>query len=123
MHKIALDKQTRNANIRCIAVKEDGDKVKQKILVIFENEKAYKQLQVALESITTTTVFAATTDDAIRLFVNHEYCLVIMDASVSDADGQRLLKIMQTIQPTPILLLSSNTAYPDRLAAFNSGAI
>lgn len=98
------------------------DKVKQKVLVVFENEEAYRELQSALESTTVATVFAITPDEAIRLFVNHEYCLVIMDASVSDADGQRLLKIMQTIQPTPILLLSSNTEYPDRLAAFNSGA-
>lgn len=96
--------------------------MKQKVLVIFEDEEAYSELQIALESATIATVFAATPDDAIRLFINHEYCLVIIDASVSDADGQRLLKIMQTIQPTPILLLSSNTKYPDRLAAFNAGA-
>lgn len=96
--------------------------MKQKILVIFEDEEAYGELQGALESATISTVFAATPDDAIRLFINHEYCLVIIDASVSDADGQRLLKIMQTIQPTPILLLSSSTKHPDRLAAFNAGA-
>lgn len=102
--------------------KERSDKVKQKVLVIFEDEKAYKELQSELESLTIDTVFATTPDDAIRLFINHEYCLVIIDASVSDTDGQRLLKIMQTIQPTSILLLSSNTKYPDRLAAFNAGA-
>lgn len=96
--------------------------MKQKVLVIFEDEKTYGELQRALESATISTVFAATPDDAIRLFINHEYCLVIIDASVSDADGQRLLKIMQTIQPTPILLLSSSTKHPDRLAAFNAGA-
>lgn len=96
--------------------------MKQKVLVIFEDEEAYSELQIALESATIATAFAATPDDAIRLFINHEYCLVIIDASVSDADGQRLLKIMQTIQPTPILLLSSSTKYPNRLAAFNAGA-
>lgn len=89
--------------------------MKQKVLVIFENEEAYGELQIALENATIATVFAATPDDAIRLFINHEYCLVIIDASVSDADGQRLLKIMQTIQPTPILLLSSSTKHPTGL--------
>lgn len=96
--------------------------MKQKVLVIFEDEEAYSELQIALESTTIATVFTVTPDDAIRLFINHEYCLVIIDASVSDADGQKLLKIMQTIQPTPILLLSSSTKHPDRLAAFNAGA-
>lgn len=71
--------------------------MKQKVLVIFEDEEAYSELQIALESTTIATVFAVTPDDAIRLFINHEYCLVIIDASVSDADGQKLLKIMQTI--------------------------
>lgn len=109
-------------NLAKKTITERSDKVKQKVLVIFEDEEAYGELQIALESATIATVFAATPDDAIRPFINHEYCLVIIDASVSDADGQRLLKIMQTIQPTPILLLSSSTKHPARLAAFHVGA-
>lgn len=41
--------------------------MKQKVLVIFEYEEAYKKLQSALESVTIATVFAATPDDAIQL--------------------------------------------------------
>ena len=48
-------------------ITERGNKVKQKVLVIFEYEEAYKKLQSALESVTIAPVFAATPDDAIQL--------------------------------------------------------
>ena len=60
-------------NLAKKTITERGDKVKQKVLVIFEDEEAYSELQIALESTTIATVFAATPDDAIRLFINHEY--------------------------------------------------
>ena len=95
--------------------------MKQQILMIHNSEKLYKKLKQALEDSTITTKLAVTLDDAIRSFAEKEFCMVIMDASVSEAEGLQVLKVMQTVKPVPMLYLSSNTDYTDRLGAFEAG--
>ncbi len=95
--------------------------MKQEILMVFNNEKAYCELKKTLEN-SFFTKSVENLDDAIRLIANGNYCLVIMDASMSEADGQRLLRIIQVIKPTPILLISLKTNCVDRLAALKAGA-
>lgn len=95
--------------------------MKQEILIIFEGEEACPKLRQALESETISTELAVTLDEAIRLFAKKDFCLVIMDASISPKDAQTFLKTILTIKPIPVLLLSSDTKHKDRLNAFNVG--
>ncbi len=79
-------------------------------------------LKLALEATIINVEIAMTLDDAIRSFAEKEFCMVIMDASVSEAEGLQVLKVLQTVKPVPMLFLSSNTDYTDRLGAFEAGA-
>ena len=78
-------------------------------------------LKLALEATIINVEIAMTLDDAIRSFAEKEFCMVIMDASVSEAEGLQVLKVLQTVKPVPMLFLSSNTDYTDRLGAFEAG--
>lgn len=59
---------------------------------------------------------------AINSFVKKDLRLVVLDAEMAQYDGYRLIQIMRTIKPVPILLISSKTDNTDRLEAFCSGA-
>ncbi len=90
--------------------------------MVFNSKEVCYELREALNSSHITTKSVENLDDAIRLIVNSDFCLVIMDASISEADGQRLLRIIQSIKPTPILLLSSKANCSDKAAALKAGA-
>ena len=92
------------------------------VLIIHSNTKVYSEIRQALESLMIKVVSASTFDDAIRNFVNNEFCLIIMDAVLSVANNHQLLRIMRNAKPIPILVLSSKAEYPDRLQAFQAGA-
>ena len=44
-----------------------------------------------------------------------------MDMSASGAEGLQFLKVMQTMRPVPVLVLSSNKEHTDRLGVFEAG--
>lgn len=96
--------------------------MKKQVLSIQNRLDMCKEVQRALESHSTEVVCASTLDEAVKLFVNNEICLVIMDAALSEDDNHQFLRMMRIAKPVPILLLSSNTEYPDRLQAFQAGA-
>lgn len=100
---------------------EESGKMKHEVLIIYEEQEPYKLLRQELEEITISTELATTLGEAIYTFIKKEFCLVIIYASVSERDGQKFLETIQNIKPVPILFLSSNTGYSDRLQALQSG--
>ena len=70
----------------------------------------------------TYAVCAHTIDEALAAFRAMEFCLVILDATMSASDDHNLLKAMRNSQTAPILLLSSNATSEERIHAFNAGA-
>lgn len=101
---------------------EQHRKLKKQVLIIHNNENIYCEIRQELESPSTKVICASTLDEAVKLFVNNEICLVIMDATLSEDDNHQFLRMMRIAKPVPILLLSSNTEYSDRLRAFQAGA-
>ena len=96
--------------------------MKKQILIINKDIQVCYEIQRALENETTQVIITSDLDEAIRLFVHHDFCLIVMDAALSETDGYHYLRIMRKAKPIFILILSSNTEYPDRLQAFQSGA-
>lgn len=96
--------------------------MKKQVLSIQNRLDMCKEVQHALESSSTKVVCTSSLDEAVNLFVNNEICLVIMDAALSEDNNHQFLKLMRIAKPVPILLLSSNTEYSDRLRAFQAGA-
>lgn len=61
-------------------------------------------------------------NDALRYFINTDFCLIILDAHLSAEDDHKLLKAMRNSKSTPIMVLSSEMNLDERLHAFKAGA-
>ena len=55
-------------------------------------------------------------------FSKMNFCLVVLDASMSASDDHNLLKVMREAKTMPILVLSSHSDHSERIHAFNAGA-
>ena len=96
--------------------------MKQQILMIHNSEKLYKKLKQALEDSTITTKLCC--DFGMMLFVllpKRNFAWLLW---MHRLRGRRFagFEVMQTVKPVPMLYLSSNTDYTDRLGAFEAGA-
>ena len=99
-----------------------GDRVKKKVLIIDDDLTVCRQIKYALQSITTDVYYAISVSEGLKRFMEQEYCLVIMDVVLSEADGQELLKIMRRTKTTPILVLSSKPGREAKLSTYQAGA-
>ena len=64
-------------------------------------------------------VFAS---EALDCFMEHEYCLVIMDLQVNGMDGLEMLHIMRTAKHTPILVLTDPLPSDEKAELLRAGA-
>lgn len=103
-------------------IKEKSENVKKKVLIIDDDLNVCCQIKYSLQSSTTDVYYAFSVSEGIRRFMEQEYCLVIMDISLSEVDGQELLKIMREAKTIPILVLSSKSGQEAKLSAYQSGA-
>lgn len=96
--------------------------MKKKVLIIDDDLNTCRQIKYSLQSITTDVYYALSVREGIRRFMEQEYCLVIMDMSLSEADGGELLKMMRKAKTIPVLVLSSKPGRESRLSAYQAGA-
>ena len=96
--------------------------MKKKVLIIDDDLTVCRQIKYALQSITTDVYYAISVSEGLKRFMEQEYCLVIMDVVLSEADGQELLKIMRRTKTTPILVLSSKPGREAKLSTYQAGA-
>lgn len=99
-----------------------GDRLKKKVLIIDNDLEVCRQIKYSLGSITTEVYYALSVHEGLRRFMEQEYCLVIMDIALAEADGQELLKIMRRAKTIPILVLSSKPGQEAKLSAYQAGA-
>ena len=60
-------------------------------------------------------------DEAITLFKNNDYDLVIMDVMMPKKDGFQTVKELKKIKDTPVIMLSARTEEYDKLIGFDIG--
>ena len=60
-------------------------------------------------------------DEAINLFRNNDYDLVIMDVMMPKKDGFQTVKELKKIKDTPVIMLSARTEEYDKLIGFDTG--
>lgn len=92
------------------------------ILIINPDMSEAKSIKNRLVSSTTNAVCTYTIDDALAAFNMMDFCLVILDASMSASDDHNILKAMRASKTMPILVLSSQADHTERIHAFNAGA-
>lgn len=92
------------------------------MLIIDDNLDVCREIKYALQNETTEAYYALSVHDGIKQLTRHQFCLVIMDILLSEADGIELLKMIRQIKPIPIFVLSSKLESTGRLAALKAGA-
>lgn len=96
--------------------------MKKAILIINENTDAALEIKHNLSSSGTEIHCVTSMHEALKTFITTEFCLIILDASISAEDDHRLLRAMRKARTTPILILSSQSCHVERLKVFEAGA-
>lgn len=96
--------------------------MKKRVLVIDNDLAICKKIKYSLKSETTDVYYALTVDEGLQEFLKQQYCLVIIDIALSEADGHELLKTMRQAKILPILVLSSKSGTEYKLQAYHSDA-
>lgn len=96
--------------------------MKKNIMIINANREVAQTVKDTL-SCTSTNVFCISSmHDALQIFIKMEFCLVILDASISAEDDYKLLRAIRKSKTTPILILSSQSCHVERLRVLQAGA-
>lgn len=94
--------------------------MRKKVLIIDDDLNVCREIKYALQNATTDAYYACSVSDGIKRFMEQEYCLVIMDIALAEADGQELLKIMRYTKTTPVLVLSSKPGRETKMSTYQA---
>lgn len=92
------------------------------ILIINKNLSTAQTIKHNLTSPNTQIVCVTSIYDALQIFTKTEFCLVILDASISAEDDYKLLRAIRSAKTAPILILSSQSCHVERLRVLQAGA-
>lgn len=96
--------------------------MKKNIMIINADCMAAQMVQDSLSCANTDIICVSSMNEALMLFAHKEYCLVILDASISAEDDYKLLRAIRKAKTTPILILSSQSCHVERLRVLQAGA-
>lgn len=96
--------------------------MKKQILIINSEEEEAISIKTRLESASSEVYIATTMQEAMNMFLKHEFCLTILDAHMSAEDDHKLLVSMRNAKSTPIMVLSSKSDPNHRIHPLQAGA-
>ncbi len=96
--------------------------VKKQILIINSDKKEAGLIKNRLDSASSEVYIATTIQEAMNMFLKYDFCLIILDACMSDEDDHKLLTSMRNAKATPIMVLSSHNDSTHRIHALQAGA-
>lgn len=96
--------------------------MKKSILIINSKKEEIEEIQKGVANANTEVYIADNMQSALMLFVKHDFCLIVLDACMSEEDDHKLLKSMRAAKSTPIMVLSSKTDHSNRIHALQAGA-
>lgn len=97
--------------------------MKKSVLVIDDDLKVCRDIKYSLQDDNTTDVYyALSTDEALKIFLQRRFCLVIMDVRLAETDGLELLRTMRKAKSIPILVLSAKASSAERASLLQAGA-
>jgi DNA-binding response OmpR family regulator len=93
------------------------------ILIVEDEEKLSRVLQLELEYENYRTMIADNGKDALRLMQEQEWDLVLLDIMIPSLSGLEVLRrIRRTDESTPIILLTARDAVHDKVSGLDIGA-
>lgn len=96
--------------------------MKKYVLIVNSNQEVSNKIHKNLSSANTEILCASSVSEAIPMLVKSEFCLIILDASISAQDDHQLLAAIRKLKVTPILILSSQFCQIERLQVLQAGA-
>ncbi|MBF0261656.1 MAG: PAS domain S-box protein [Magnetococcales bacterium] len=103
------------------------DSARPKILVVDDTQANLDALRHMLVALNVEVVTASSGNQALSLFLDHIFALILLDVQMPEMDGfevARMIRGIEAEQPTPILFVTA--AYRDdfhRLAGYRAGAV
>lgn len=92
------------------------------VLIINKDGNVAAEIQEHLKNPLSKIVCVPTVRAAAPYLASEEYCLIILDASISSQEDEHLIQIVKRAKTTPILVLSSEFDPAERLQSLQSGA-
>lgn len=92
--------------------------MKNRILIIHKDPILCAEIHTALSEVSMLIDVTSSSSEAIKLFLNYDYSLILFDI---DMDGKEIVKPLRAITPVPILALCSQDDPKERCALLEAG--
>lgn len=96
--------------------------MRKKILVVDKSLDYCHRVARILEDQMTEVLSALSTDEAVKLYTKHRFCLVIIDGLLAEQHKVELLKVLRNTRVAPILALLSGITPEQRTLFLHGGA-
>lgn len=96
--------------------------MKKRVLIMNDDLGIAKAIKYSLQNESTDAYYSDSVQDALLFLKQYPVQLIIMDISLSEADGIALLKTLRNTETVPILILSSTSNQRDQISAIKAGA-
>lgn len=96
--------------------------MKKRILVIADDLTVCRSIRETIQDDHTDVCYAMSIPEALDAFAAYDYCLVIVDLRLSEADSMDILRIIRQTKATPILILAEKPTEDEKVAVFRAGA-
>lgn len=96
--------------------------IKRQILVVDNDLAVCQAIQKVLQDTVTDICCMTFSAEALASYLEENYCLVILDAQLSDMDSIEMLRIMRRSKHTPILLLTNPLSSEEIVEFLHAGA-
>jgi two-component system, OmpR family, KDP operon response regulator KdpE len=93
-----------------------------RVLVVDDESRLLRALQLALRSNGYEVLVAATAQAALASLAEGPVDAVVLDLGLPDLDGQVLIRRIRSAATTPILVLSARHSSAEKVAALDAGA-
>lgn len=93
--------------LKTLATLGKEDIMKKSVLVIDNDLNTCRELKSALEDEETEVYYVPSPNEALRVFMKWNFCLVIMDTQLPECNGCEVLRMMRQAKAIPILVLSA----------------
>ena len=91
-------------------------------MIITLDQTLCREIMNSLQATALEIDYAETYAQAVSLYARFHYVLVILDLGIPDADGVAIVRRLQLLEQTPILVLSSLGSREEEISVLNAGA-
>ena len=92
------------------------------ILAVEDSEQIRKVLSITLKSKNYNVLEAESGTEALKIFEQHQFDLIILDLGLPDIDGLEVLKSLRKKTDIPVIILTVRNDEETREEAMNLGA-